>query len=482
MVYSEDGKTLLKIPTDFEGVAEIKDGVTKIASGAVEDNTYDKVTLVKIPATVTSIDDDTLDRLNNSFAIPGRIQLDKSNQNFFSFSGVKLYPQDDQIGVSDIDGISLITPAVYYKDIMVGNDKSMSREETGYIVQDGRVWIYEGYPTQTVFEPLFFDDPNGATCTDIDVTFKDFTGFVSVIAVDSDYSVTDVSIFDVTTTAWEQVAEMYGGGTYRIEITGNKDTFLLFTYTVDSSTVRSLGEMIECVQFSPVYNEEHTVLETIPCEYQGAIYVPDTCVTVDGNIDYYKFVDNVAYRGITDLVLSASVSDIQPTVLEHLNNMFGEDEKVHVAKGNTTFTVMSGTNGTNVDRQVIKASDEYKPIQKMSWMDCDGVVYAHTDYQTVYDLAIKPVYFAEGSYIITQTNANISEFSVAATTSSGSRYVLNGASEDDDLLHSSGGTINLTIPSGGLFIWTNITAKQNASNPADIASIRFNRQFTVTKK
>lgn len=113
LIYSEDGKTLVKIPTDFEGVAEIKDGVTTIADGAIEDDSYGKVTLVKIPSSVTSIEDDTLLNLNEVFSSASRIELASSNTSFWVVKRISLTDADKpQIGVTLTD-CTYLMPATY---------------------------------------------------------------------------------------------------------------------------------------------------------------------------------------------------------------------------------------------------------------------------------------------------------------------------------------------------------------------------------
>lgn len=694
LVYSEDGKTLLKIPTDFEGVAEIKDGVTTIVDGAVEDNPYDKVTLIKIPSTVISIEGDSYTSIVTNFTSPGRVELDEDNVSFVLLSKMTFYTPDGQIGLNPIEGVTLLLSC------STSADDCYVQSDVGYKNDSNIVSYYSGDEAQSIVQPFYM------AAGTYDFTFNATQGTATLSASDNHGNVKSVKVTDVNTESWSEVSEMsLVDKTYRVEVPeGN--AFMLFTLYDVADSIEQFNEFCPTVQISPVYTDGYTELLSVSTQYNGTVHIPKTCTKISDNVissdgdyryvqltipnsvvdisdvtvslinnnvksvtlspdnpnfvligndteytlkqnlckadkfgsmtgtgvlgsryvvqygvvrtqttsattstpatfnpvwleagaytigaadvnarqyelvntdangkpissfgnngvltvnwnedvdieqgsylfitpiftnksnavtvynfplskfvnlkktaqystdkttllnvpaeyegvlsildtcttisdsafSYYDWVDdNSIYGNLTKVTIPKSVTTISDSELSHINAMFSENEKVQVQDGNTVFTVMSGTNATNDDRQIIRASDSNKPVQKMSWMDCDGVVYAHTDYQTSYDLAVKPVYFSEGTYTIKQADANISEFSLVATKSSGSRYVLDGASEDDDLLHSSNGTISLTVPSGGLFIWTNITSKQNDFGPATIASTKFSRLFTVTK-
>ena len=690
LIYSEDGTTLIKIPTDFEGVAEIKEGVITIADGAIENNSYDKVTLVKIPSTVTSIGDSSYYNLGTNFMVPGRIELDEGNASFVLLSKMTFYTSDGQIGLSPIEGVSVL-----YRCSTSADDCGVQSGEA--YKNSGVVSWYSGDSKLCMVQPIYM------AAGTYDFTFNAVQGTATLLASDNHGNIKSVKITDVNTESWSEATEMsLVNKTYRIEVPkGN--AFMLFTLSNVADGIEQFNKVCSTVQISPVYSDEYTELLSVPEYYDGVINVPDTCskisdsamssdgdyryvqlvipnsvvdvsdtviglinskvksvtlspdnpnfvligndtgytlkqylckadkfgfmtgtgtlgdryvvqygvvrtqatsattntpvtfnpvwleagaytigaanmyarqyelvntdangkpissfgnngvltvnwnedvtieqdsylfitpiftnkgnaysvldfplsksvalkkaplystdktqllsvpadydgaltlpdtctIIADGTFNYYDWVDdNSVYGKLTKLTISKSVTTISDSELSHINAVFGENEKVQLQDGNTVFTVMSGTDGTNDDRQVVKASDSYKPVKKMSYEDCDGVVYAWTDYKTESDLCIKPVYLAEGSYTVTQTDSNISEFCFVATKSSGSKYVLDGASEDDDLLHSSNGTISLTVPSGGLFIWTNITS--NGSN-SSLASKTFKELFTIIK-
>lgn len=698
LIYSEDGKTLIKIPTDFEGIAEIKDGVTKIASGAIENNSYDKVTLVKIPSSVKEIEGDGLSNLNNNFAATKRIELNSSNNAFWVANRMS-FTNSDETGIEAASTDCTLLVSATYRNVdnklhVEGNYKVYDDGVVGIEFDEGKSAAQPMYtsPTDHTFTlngngetvvPIYYNkDTNavqelkwynattpdyvevdsliadGATyyvqCPtygilffnvdrEISSTFKfayvnDDVGMGSVngdevsgmaspynysgdLAIRRGVSQVGDTSFDnkgtlktglkglcnvtIPNTVREITADyllsfneyaksivlesdnnnfiligndtqytlkqklcvpdrlgaMSGTGTYNnkyvveygvvrtqktsvstnIPVTFNpvwleagaytlggadpgisqyelvntdasgkpissfgnngvmtvnwgenvtigQNSYLFITpicnnySTASRASALPLSESV-ILKKAPTYSPDGSTLLSVPSDYEGELSLLATCTTIaDDAFNHSDWVDdNSVYEKITRITIPKSVTTISDTELSHINAMFGEDERVQVQDGNTIFTVMSGTNGTDTDRQVIRASDSYKPVQKMSWMDCDGVVYAHTRNQTGYDLAVKPVYFAEGSYTITAGSSSISGFSFVATKSSGSRYVLSGASEDDDLLYSSDGTINLTVPSGGLFIWTNITSKQGSFDSSRVYSFKFNGLFTVTK-
>lgn len=233
---------------------------------------------------------------------------------------------------------------------------------------------------------------------------------------------------------------------------------------------------------APVYSADKTELLSVPADYIGVLSLLDTCTKIsDDAFDYYEFVDNEAYSGITDLIFSSSVSDISGTVLEHLNSMFGEDEKIHVAKGNKTFTVLGGKDGSSIERAVVKEGYISIATNTVYWNTCDGVVYNWPSMGSSISYSVGPVFIDAGSYTLTPTinmgtSSTTSSVTIRGTDSTGAVVDLSITGNS-----SNNYARTFTVPSDGAFLWVTITAPNSAVGSNLISGKTFKELFTVTK-
>lgn len=403
LIYSEDGTTLLKIPTDFEGVVEIKEGVTTIANGAVEDNLYDKVTLVKIPSTVISIGDDSYTNLASNFTNPGRIELDEDNTSFILLSKMTFYTPDGQIGMDPIEGTMLLHCSISADDCYVQSD-------TGYENDGDIVSYHSGDETQSIVQPIYM------AAGTYDFTFNTTQGTATLLASDNHGNIESVKITDVNTESWSEVSEMsLVNKTYRI-VVPEGNAFMLFTLSNVADGIEQFNEFCPTVQISPVYSDGCTELLSVSTQYNGVVYIPDMCTKISDS----AISSDGDYRYV-QLVIPNSVVDVSDTVIGLINSKV---KSVTLSPDNSNFVLIGNDTEYTLKQNLCKA-DKFGSMTGTGvlgnrYVVQYGVVRTQTtSAATSTPVTFNPVWLEAGAYTIGAANMYARQYELVNTDASG---------------------------------------------------------------